>query len=158
LSIFLYVNHSCLSSRTQLNKGQKSQRKTNKETKKNVLLRCTGRSAADHRTVRCTVCELVALGFLPGYVGYKSPDSPVLQPCNDYLPRRREPTVTWLTRRSGAPHRTVWCPTEKEISQSEDSLPCTVRILFIVRCTTGHSSAPMNRRQELPTKWSSNGS
>jgi hypothetical protein len=45
-------------------------------------------------------------------VGYNSPDSPrlapdspVLQPCNDYLPRRREPTVTWRTGRSGAPQK-----------------------------------------------------
>jgi hypothetical protein len=68
----------------------------------------TGQSGV-HRTVRYTVCELDALGFFPGYVGYNSPDSPrlvpdgpVLQPCNGYLPRRRELTVTWRTGRSGA--------------------------------------------------------
>jgi hypothetical protein len=62
---------------------------------------CTEQSGAQS-------AELFALGFFPGYVGYKSPDSPrkasdssVLQPCNDYLPRRQEPTITWCTGRSG---------------------------------------------------------
>jgi hypothetical protein len=48
----------------------------------------------------------------PWLVGYNSPDSPrsapdslVLQPSNDYLPSRREPTVTWRTGRSGAPQK-----------------------------------------------------
>jgi hypothetical protein len=56
--------------------------------------------------------ELFALRFFPSYVGYKSPnspceapDSPVLQPCNDYLPRRQAPTVTWRTGQSGAPQK-----------------------------------------------------
>jgi hypothetical protein len=51
-------------------------------------------------------------------------------------------------------HRTVRCPTEKETSQSGDSLPRPVFILFIVRCATEQSGAPTNRRQELHTKWS----
>jgi hypothetical protein len=55
-------------------------------------------------------------------------------------------------------HRTVRCTIEKEINQSGDSLSCTVRVLFTVRCATRQSGAPTNRRQELPTKWSSNGS
>jgi hypothetical protein len=95
-----------------------------------------------------------------GYIGYKSadsprevPDSPVLQPCNDYLPRRRAPTVIWRTGRSGAPHWTVWCPTEKETSQSVDSLSCPMRILFTVRCATGQSGAPATREGwELPNE------
>jgi hypothetical protein len=82
--------------------------------------------SAQHRTVRChspdsPVCtgqssarsaELVALGVFPSYVGYKSPDSPreapnspVHQPCNDYLPRRQAPTVIWRTERSDAPQK-----------------------------------------------------
>jgi hypothetical protein len=78
--------------------------------------------------------QLVALGFFPGYVGYKSPDSPreapdspVLQPCNSYLPRRQKPTVIWCIGRFGAPQK-------KEISQSGDSLSRTLRVLFTVRC------------------------
>jgi hypothetical protein len=49
-----------------------------------------------HRTAWCTICELVALGFFLGYVGYKSPDSPretpdspVLQPCCHVDKRQR---------------------------------------------------------------------
>jgi hypothetical protein len=57
-----------------------------------------------HQTVRCTVCANSLLSGFPGYVGYKSPDSPMLQSCNGYLPRRRAPTVIWRTGRSGAPH------------------------------------------------------
>jgi hypothetical protein len=81
---------------------------------------------AQHRTVRhrspdspvypgqsgARSAELVALGFFPGYVGYKSldspreaPDSPMLQPCNGYLPRRQAPTVKWCIERSGAPQK-----------------------------------------------------
>jgi hypothetical protein len=66
---------------------------------------CTGQSGARS-------AQLVALGFFPGYVGYKSSDSlreasdsPVLHPCNDYLPRRQAPTVIWRTGRSGAPQK-----------------------------------------------------
>jgi hypothetical protein len=128
--------------------------------------------SAQHWTIRCHSPDSPVHGIqtrcswvFPSYVGYNSPDSPrlalnslVLQPCNGYLPRRREPMVTWRTRRSGTPHRTVRCPIENEISQSGDSLPCTVRALFTVRRATGQSGAPTNRRQELPTKWSSNGS
>jgi hypothetical protein len=123
------------------------------------------RQSGVHRTVRCKVCSTRRSRVFPGYVGYKSPDSPreapdspVLRPRNGYLPRRREPTVIWSTGWSGAPHQMVRCPTEKEISQSGDSLPCIVRVLFTVRCATGQSGALTNRRQELPTKWSSNGS
>jgi hypothetical protein len=55
-------------------------------------------------------------------------------------------------------HQTVQCPTEKEINQSGDSLSCTVRVLFTVWCAIGQSGAPMNKRQELRAKWSSNSS
>jgi hypothetical protein len=49
---------------TQLSKGQNSQRKTNKGSKKRCWLRSTGRSGAVHRTVRCTVCKNSSLsGF-----------------------------------------------------------------------------------------------
>jgi hypothetical protein len=112
---------------------------------------CTGQSGARS-------AELVALGFFPSYVGYKSPDSLreapnslVHQPCNGYLPRRQASMVIWHTERSGAPHQTVQCPTEKETNQSGDSLPHPMLILFIVRCATEQSGAPTNRRQELPT-------
>jgi hypothetical protein len=71
----------------------------------------TGQSGV-HRTVRCTVRATRRSRVFSGYVGYKSPDSPreapdslVLQPCNDYLPRRQEPTVIWRTGRSGAPQK-----------------------------------------------------
>jgi hypothetical protein len=103
----------------QLCKSQKGQRETDKGSKKKVL-------SAQHRTVWChspdspgctrqsgaRSVQLVALGFLTGYVGYRSPnspreapDSPVLQPCNGYLPRRQAPTVTWRTGRSDAPQK-----------------------------------------------------
>jgi hypothetical protein len=66
---------------------------------------CTGQSGA--RPVQTHRSR-----FFPGSVGYKSPvslrkapDSLVLQPCNDYLPRRQAPTVIWRTGRSGAPHK-----------------------------------------------------
>jgi hypothetical protein len=108
---------------------------------------CTGQSGARSTQTLCS------RGF-PGYVGYKSmdspreaSDSPVLQPCNGYLPRRRAPTVTWRTGWSGAPQK------RKTTNQG---ILC--RVLFTVRCTTGQSGAPTNRRKELPTKWSSNGS
>jgi hypothetical protein len=95
-----------------------------------------------------------------GYIDYKSPnsprvapDSPVLQPCNGYLPRRQAPTVIWRTGRSGAPHRTVRCPTEKETSQSVDSLSWPMCVLFTIRCATGQSSAPATRKGwELPNE------
>jgi hypothetical protein len=123
---------------TQLSKGQKSQRKTNKETKKKVL-------TTQHRTVRCwspdsPVCsgqsgawsaKLFALGVFSSYVVYKSldspreaPDSPVLQLCNSYLPRRQEPTVTWRTGRSGAQ--------QKRKTANQGIMCC---ILYTVRCT-----------------------
>jgi hypothetical protein len=113
-----------------------------------------------HRTVRCTVCGTLRSRVFPGYVGYKSPDSPreapdclVFQPCNDYLPRRRAPTVTWSIGRSGAPHQTVWCPIEQETSQSRDSLSCLVLVLFTVRCAIGQSVAPTNRSKNcLPNR------
>jgi hypothetical protein len=44
------------------------------------------------------------------------------------------PTVIWRIGPSGAPHRTVRCPTEKETNQSDDSLPRPVLVLFTIRC------------------------
>jgi hypothetical protein len=46
----------------------------------------------------------------------------------------QEPTVIWRTGPSGAPHRTVRCPIEKETNQSDDSLPRPALILFTVWC------------------------
>jgi hypothetical protein len=106
-----------------------------------------GAAAKIHRTVRC------------------APDCPV----NQHRPRQRstarstgdawpEPTVT-------RPHWTVRCALDSVrcANWTEDSTvgfakevnkSCTVH----VRWCTGQSDAPMDRKQEFPTKWRSNGS
>jgi hypothetical protein len=74
-------------------------------------------SAINHRTVQCssratTTCHVDKLQR-----SYGAPDGPMTH-----------------TGRSDAPHRTVRCPTKKEISQSWDSLPRPMLVLFTVRC------------------------
>jgi hypothetical protein len=97
---------------TQLSEVQKNQKKTKKERKK----RCW---SVQHRTVRSYSLDSPVQGLwtrrsrvFSGYIDYKSPnspreapDSPVIQPCNGYLPRRRAPTVIWHTWRSSAPQK-----------------------------------------------------
>jgi hypothetical protein len=94
---------------TKLSKGQRKIRKDRRNgahcAAPDGPVPITGQSGARSAQTLCS------RGF-PSYVGYKSsdspceaPDSPVLQPCNDYLPRRRAPTVTWCTGRSGAPQK-----------------------------------------------------
>jgi hypothetical protein len=82
------------------------------------------------------------LSGFPGYVGYNSPDSPceatdspVYQPCNDYLPRRPRAN-------NHMAHQTVRCPIEKETIQSGDSLPRPLHVLFTVRCAPGSPVRP----------------
>ena len=139
--------------KSKRNKGRKR-----KKHRKGAGLRSTGRSGATHRIVRCTVRQTLCSRVFPSYIGYNSPnspceasDSPMYQPCNDYLPRRPRAN-------SHMAHQTVRCPTEKETIQSSDSLSRPVHVLFTVRWCTRLSGAPTDRRQELPTKWSSNGS
>jgi hypothetical protein len=129
---------------TQLSEVQKNQRKTKKGTKK----RCW---TAQHRTVRCAPDTPVhglpnsLLSSFPGYIGYNSPDSPreapdspVYQPCNDYLPRR--------PRANGhMTHQIVRCPTEKETNQSGDSRSRTVLVLFTVRYALDSQVCPRTK-------------
>jgi hypothetical protein len=77
-----------------------------------------------------------------GYFGYNSPDSPrevsdspVYQPCNDYLPHRPRAN-------SHMAHQTIRRPTKKETNQSGDSLLCPVLVLFIVRCAPDSPVCP----------------
>ena len=131
----------------------------------------TGRSGVHrtvqcvHRIVRCKVCELVALGcsLATSTINHRTVrtwhrtvqcSSRAMATCHDDERQRSYGAPDGPvphTRRSGAPQK-------KETSQSGDSLSRPVLILFIVRCATEQFGAPTNRRQELPTKWSSNGS
>jgi hypothetical protein len=115
-------------------KSKRIKGRQRKERRKGAGLRSTGRSGATHRIVRCTVRQTLCSRVFPSYIGYNSPnspceasDSPMYQPCNDYLPRR--------PRANGhMAHRTVRCPIEKETNQSGNSLPRPVLVLFTVRC------------------------
>jgi hypothetical protein len=112
-----------------------------KKHRKGAGLRSTGRSGATHRTVRCTVCPTIcSWGFLAKSaiihravrVRYRTVQctSRATTSCHIGL----GPTVTWRTEQSGAPHRTVQCPTEVETNQSSDSLSRPVCVLFTVQC------------------------
>jgi hypothetical protein len=91
------------------------------------------------------VCATRRSRVFPGYVDYKSPDSPreapdspVLQPCNGYLPRRREPTVIWRIGRSGVPQKRK---------------PANQGILYCLLCSycslsNAPSVSPVHRRTE----------
>jgi hypothetical protein len=131
-------------------KSKRIKGRQRKDRRKGAGLRSTGWSSATHRTVRCAPDSPVhdppnsLLSGFPGYVGYNSsdspreaPNSPVYQPCNGYLPRRPRANDHMA-------HRTVWCPTEKETTQSGDSLPRPVHVLFIVRWCTGLSGGAPN--------------
>jgi hypothetical protein len=52
------------------------------------------------------------------------------------------PTVKWRTRQSGAPYRTVQCPTEQESSKLGDSPSRPARALFSVRCVPDNPVHP----------------
>jgi hypothetical protein len=127
---------------------------------------------AQHRTVQCHPQDSPVRGppnsllsGFPSYVGYNSPDSPheapdssVYQPCNDYLPRRPRANDHMA-------HRTIRCPTpDSPVPHGKGNQP--IRRFSVASCArtvhcpvcTEKSSAPTDRRQELPTKWSSNGS
>jgi hypothetical protein len=132
-------------------KSKRIKGRQRKERRKGAGLRSTGWSGATHRTVRwapnCPVCGLPnsLLSGFSGYVGYNLPnsprealDSPVYHSCKGYLPRR--------PRANGhMAHQTVWCPTEKEINQSGDSLSRTVLVLFTVWCAP---DSPVRPRTE----------
>jgi hypothetical protein len=110
---------------------------------------------AQHRTVRrhspdspvCTrqsgarSAQLCALGFFLGYIGYNSPDS-LCSAGQSGAPAMQRLSTTSMGANGHLAHRTVRCPTEKEINQSGDSLSCTVRVLFSIRCAIGQSGAP----------------
>jgi hypothetical protein len=123
-----------------------------------------------HRTVRCKVCELVALGcsLATSTINHRTVCARRrIVRCSSHATAtchvdERQWSYGALdgpvphTGRSGAPHRTARCPTEKETSQSVDSLSCPIRVLFTVRCATGQSGAPTTREgselsNEAPT-------
>jgi hypothetical protein len=119
------------------------------------------------------------LSGFPGYVGYNSldspreaPDSPMYQPCNGYLPRRLRPMVIWRTGRSGTSRATAtyhvdqgqrsYGAPDRPVPHRKGNQPirrfsatsCALTVHYPV--CTGQSGAPTDKRQELPTKWSSN--
>jgi hypothetical protein len=94
-------------------------------------------SAMNHRTVRarrrtvwCSSRAMAICHVDKRQRSHGAPDGPVLH-----------------TGRSGAPQK---------MKTANQGILC--HVLFTIRCTTRQSGAPTNRRQELPTKWSSNGS
>jgi hypothetical protein len=125
-----------------------------KKRRKGVVLHSTGRSGATHGTVRCMVCELVALGFslATSAINHRTVRARRrIVRCSSHATaichvdkRQRSP---WRTVRSDAPHK-------RKIANQ--GLLC--RVLFTVRCTTRQSGVPPDRRQELPSNWNFNDS
>jgi hypothetical protein len=118
-----------------------------------------------HRTVWWVICdELVTLGNEERRRGYNSPDYPVVHRTVRWANGRRvaAPTV-------GRRHRTVWCAPDSVRCANRPraaTVDCarfgrksrTGQATIAVRWRTGLSSAPLDRRQELPSKIVSNGS
>jgi hypothetical protein len=89
----------------------------------------TGQSGV-HRTVRCTVrqtlCSRVFLAMsaiIHQTVRARHRTVRCTSRATAICHVDQEPTVIWRTGPSNAPHRTIWCPIEKETNQSGDSLP-----------------------------------
>jgi hypothetical protein len=118
----------------------------------NSLLSGIAKDAATkiHRTVRCAPDCSVCTGLF----GASTASTPTVgssisaKSTGDAWP---EPTVT-------RPHRTVWCTkgtTDATVGfAKQGKKSCIVHVQWC----TGLSCAPTDRRQELPTKWSSNDS
>jgi hypothetical protein len=125
----------------------------------------TGLSGGAPDSVRCPRLvkrELAALGKRERRHGYNSPDCPVSQ-------RRQQPTVVRAINarhvvrandRLGTPD----CPVRQPVPRTKGRLRPVWKeiehrtaIVAVLWCT-GLSGAPLDRRQELPTKFMSNGS
>jgi hypothetical protein len=132
----------------------------------------TGLSGGASDSVRCPRLarrQPDTLGKRERRRGYKSPDCPVSQ-------RRQRPTVgrainaRHVARANGrlgtpdCPVCTGQCPVRQLISRTNGRLRPLWKeikhrtVTVAVRWCTGLSSAPLDRRQELPTKLMSNGS
>jgi hypothetical protein len=102
--------------------------------------KAAGASAKNHRTVRC------------------APDCPVSHQRPRQRSAARSAGDTWTEPTVTRPHRTVRCAKGTKGSTigfaRRGNKSCTIH----VRWCTGLSGAPVDRRQELPTKWRSNGS
>jgi hypothetical protein len=64
------------------------------------------------------------------------------------------PTVTWITGQSVATYRTVRCPQNRKPVNQRICSRCTMQC----QVCTGQSGALADRRQPVPSKWSSNDS
>jgi hypothetical protein len=133
--------------------------KREQERKRGKVLDCRALDSPMHGPANDLLSGILA------HIGYNSPDrprvaldSPVSQQPTASGHVGLGPTIKWHTEQSGAPHWTVRCPPEQESSQSGDSLPTpSPRTVYCPVCTR-QSSAPADRRQSGPFKWSSNSS
>jgi hypothetical protein len=145
---------------------KRSKREQERNRKKCAGLKSTGRSGANHRTVRCAPNSLVhcpanyLLSGILACVHYKSPDhlcgapdSSVCQPPMACCQVGWGTTVKWSNKQSGAP---LDGPVPQNRKPTNHAILYPRTIDYPV--CTGQSSAPADRRQPKPTKWSSNGS
>jgi hypothetical protein len=131
--------------------------KREQKIEKEIEKRCW---TAEHRTVRCHPPDSPVHGpadsLLSGFsasVGYNSPDGPHEAP--DSLVSQQPmasghiglgPTVEWRTGQSGAPHRTVRCPqnrnsTNQRILCRAQRAHCSLSgVHRTVRCTRGQKA------------------
>jgi hypothetical protein len=137
-------------------------------------LRCTGLSGV-HRTVCGAQANSVTNSLFSGILEVAvakihqtvqcAPDCPVSQQCSRQRSAAQSTGDAWPEPTITRQHRTVRCAPDsvrcaKGIEGStvgfakEGNKSCTVH----VRWCTGLSGVPTDRRQELPTKWRSNGS
>jgi hypothetical protein len=135
---------------------------------------CT-RLSGVHRTVSGAQAGLAANSLLSGIVEGVvakiqravrcAPDCPVSQQRPRQRSAARSAGDAWAEPTVTRPHQTVRCASNKVRCAKwtegstvgfakEGNKSGTVH----VRCCTGLSGAPTDRRQELPTKWRSNGS
>jgi hypothetical protein len=125
----------------------------------------TGLYGGASDSVRCprlVNSEPAALGKIERQHGYNSPDCPVSQ-------RRQQPTIVRAINarhvvRANGRLGTPDCPVRQPVPWTNGRLhPVWKEIehrtaTVVVRWCTGLSGAPLDRRQELPTKLMSNGS
>jgi hypothetical protein len=137
-------------------------------------LRCTGLSSV-HRTVSGaqagSAAKLPLSGIGEGVVAKitglsgGAPDYSVSQQCPRQQSEARSASDAWPEPTVTRPHRTIRCAPDT-IRCAKGTKGSTVGFVIKgkksgtvhVRWCTGLSGAPTGRRQELPTKWSSNGS